>query len=82
MIILLLLILLISTINLILNIRDFIKNRIHYIRILIEYRDIYENDYYEDYDNYIINIIIMNKLIDNIIISFNNKPLDIFTKSS
>ena len=82
MIILLLLILLISTINLILNIRDFIKNRIHYIIILIEYRDIYENDYYEDYDNYINNIIIMNKLIDNIIISFNNKPLDIFTKSS
>lgn len=82
MIILLLLILLISTINLILNIRDFIKNRIHYISILIEYRDIYENDYYEDYDSYINNIIIMNKLIDNIINSFNNKPLDIFTKSS
>ena len=71
-----------KNINLILNIRDFIKNRIHYISILIEYRDIYENDYYEDYDNYINNIIIMNKLIDNIIMSFNNKPLDIFTKSS
>ena len=82
MIILLLLILLISTINLILNIRDFIKYRIHYISILIEFREIYENGYFEEYDNYVNNIIIINNLIDNIIISFNNKPLDIFTKSS
>jgi hypothetical protein len=81
MIILLLLILLISTINLILNIRDFIKYRIHYISILIEFREIYENGYFEEYDNYVNNIIIINNLIDNIIISFNTKTLNILSKS-
>jgi hypothetical protein len=81
MIILLLLILLISTINLILNIRDFIKYRIHYIHILIEFREIYENGYFEEYDNYVNNIIIINNLIDNIIISFNTKTLNILSKS-
>ena len=81
MIILLLLILFISTINLILNIRDFIKYRIHYIRILIEFREIYENGYFEEYDNYVNNIIIINNLIDNIIISFNTKTLNILIKS-